>query len=215
MNNISGTNNVGGLVKINRGLLSMELKEFLAIYRYFYGTNYDTYLDLRKNRRNHLRAQSLYYLLSCFVGGVDSCSFHFGYTWSRNSPYSHGLEGYLCRLFAKKEEIKSFYCFEYSDERASLFVNLVILRKLDYFKRIFFSEEIKSFLREIKHSDADWIKLLALIVFLKNTLKLSADFSRITSELKERGIWWSQTRLNKISLNKMAWELLQTVEVVD
>lgn len=183
----------------------MGLLEFLTIYRYFYGTNYNTFIDLRRSRLNHLRVQSLYYLLSYFGMDVNSSSLPYSYVWLNNCAYSSRLEGYLCSINVKKEEIKEFYCFEYSDERAGLFVDSQIIRKLDCFKRSFLGEEIKSFLITINRPDVDWMKLLASIAFLKNIEMPDADFSEIVRGLKEKGVLWSQVRLNKVSLNKRAW----------
>ena len=193
----------------------MELKQFLTIYRYFYGTNFNVYMDFKKNRLNHLRAQSLYYLLSFFAMDVNSNSNPYGYNWLK-CPQSQVFENDLSSLNVKKDEIKAFYCHEYSDDNVGLFLHPAIVSKLNSFKWMFLNEEIEFFLKKVSRIDVDWMVLLASVAFIKNVIMPfpSAGMTEISRELYQRGIRWSQVEVDKVSLNAKAWRLLQMVGII-
>lgn len=194
----------------------MDFREFLVIYRYFYGTNYIPYTNYQKNRLNHLRAQSLYYLLSYF--GMDNriynCPGQSGYLWLKNSPHSLSLEEDLHLINRHKDEIKQFYSEEYQKDKVDSFKNPEIKKILDFLKSIFLTEKLRTYLKEIDRSDADWINLVGLVATLKNSVMPYANLNTINEELKRKGVAWGRIKSNKLDLNEKAWELLQTVKII-
>lgn len=189
----------------------MEFKVFLLIYGFFYGYNYKPYLDSTRNGPLHLRAQYLYSLLYYLhmdfklFGNLD-CNLY-EYTWLKNGPHSRRLEQDLNRIDVEIDQIAAFYRDEYKNEKLKY---LGIIEELDILKSIFFSDEIIEFLKKAKHSKEEWVRVLAIMAFIKNNLISDGGFLGIEKELKHKGILWSGD--NK--LNYKAWELLQEAEII-
>ena len=187
----------------------MGFKGFLVIYRYFYEKDYSPFSDSGKNGLNHLRVQSLYYLLYRFGMDINLGDCSHGYTWSINKPHSNRLEADLCCIDAQRDEIKVFYRDEYSDEGLKTYLHSAVIEKLDLFKKIFFNKDVEKLLDKAKHSKGGWVTLLASIAFIKNCQMPYAELSKINKEIRRRGILWSDDKLNGEAL-----ALLQTVGIV-
>lgn len=92
--------------------LSFSDREFLTLYKRFYGTRYpgDTTAPSSENNigsmtPSHVRGEKLGYIL-------DLCQLSIGgysYTWNYHGPYSPGLLAQLRELDEKQNEINSFY----------------------------------------------------------------------------------------------------------
>ncbi len=92
--------------------LSFTDREFLILYKRFYGTRYpgDTSVpspedNIGSMTPSHVRGEKLGYIL-------DLCQLSIGgysYTWNYHGPYSPGLLAQLRELDEKKDAIDSFY----------------------------------------------------------------------------------------------------------
>lgn len=92
--------------------LSFTDREFLTLYKRFYGTRYPGDTSLPSSEDNissmtppHVRGEKLCYIL-------DLCQLSIGgysYTWNYHGPYSPGLLAQLRELDGKQDEINSFY----------------------------------------------------------------------------------------------------------
>ena len=183
--------------------LIYEQKEFLTLYRKFFGQEYPT--NIQVNRETHIQAQMMGYILS-------QASIHigdYGYLWDTYGPSSSGLQDDFNFLDNNIEKIVEFYnqypkddmLFTLDEEINGLFSKSQE-EKIDWIVK-----ELK--IREHKDDICWWMQLLGSMSFIANCNLPNSSFEKVNNNLMTR-----MPQYNDITINRNVWKALIKTNII-
>ena len=182
--------------------LSIRDKSFLAMFRFFYGTNYPALIE--NNTEAHVKAQKMGYLLSMANFELGD----YGYILDTFGPYSSAFQNDLKNLDTLNSEVTSFY--EHFDD-SEIFTdetNLCGLFSVSLKDKI---QKIINILQLRKHETdiRSWCELLGTIAFVSNSIVPGATFTEAHQALIK-----IKPRFNNYDENKSAWDSLVSANII-
>lgn len=172
--------------------LSYEDKKMLAVYKEFYGEEYDGDSKNADNLKTHIKAQKMVYLLS----SVGIYLGEFGFSWHTNGPYSAALQNDLKLLDQNRTRIDAFYRNEVS--------RILKDKESEYIKKI---KSITVDQNPDKFDVGIWLELLVSILFVKKIVMPYESSDAVNNEVAKRN-----SDLMKNPYIKNAWDTLKIFE---
>lgn len=195
--------------------LSFADRQFLILYRRFYGKRYPGDISVPPHADNmssmtpsHIRGEKMGYILKLIqlsIGGYN-------YTWNYHGPYSPGLLAQLRELDEKKEEIKNFYDENLPDN--------VVFTDDNNSQSLFWADDrqrIDDLLARLdlpkdEQAAGEKMELLGSIAYISLNVLPGASFERIVAELMARKSKYAKVEM--LPQIKNAWKTLQDLELV-
>lgn len=172
--------------------LSYEDKKMLAVYKEFYGVEYEGDTKNPDNLKTHIKAQKMVYLLS----SVGIYLGEFGFSWHTNGPYSVALQNDLKLLDQNRDHVDAFYRDEVN--RTLKNDEVICIKKI---KKITVDKNPERF------DVGLWLELLVSIFFVKKIVMPYESKEAINEEVAKRN-----SELMKNPHIKRAWDTLNIFE---
>ena len=179
--------------------LLIQEEVILALYRMFYGKQYDCSSVVNEGQINrvHVNAQkAIFFFSELMIPAGD-----YGFCWNFYGPYSERLQARLKILDSKKKRISSFYeVFEENTHDG--------LTKLFSRGQTSKIERASSIAKEVTERDTGG-ELLCSLLYISESVLPDRSFDAVNRELQNRKDYFKNEQINKT-----AWEVLEKLGLV-